>query len=488
MQPVTVILDTGSADFIVIAESAKDKPICQAEVEQQGCATFGFYSQKDSSSYQSIPGFTKNIQLPYGSSASYGIPGTETVHVGGVAMPNFTFFDIDEPGQPVGIIGLSFETGEVLVQANHTSLTIVDQLFELGHINRRAFSLYLDDQNANTGSVLFGGVDSSKYTGDLVSVPVDPIGISRASGKPVYASWRIPCTSISFTSPDGSSSQQLSAPDFATPAVLDSGTSTLFLPNDIAQMVYQGIGAVEFTVEGNTAFAADCTYLNSNASLTFQFGGSTGPIIALPMSELLSSIPLFAFGNGVPACLVQVQGASEIVTEESTGLLFGDPFMRNAYIVYDMDNLEISLAQAKFNQSGTSHVHAIPSGSGLPGVSSTATGTASQLPLPTGSIASGTGGFISQGSASSTGIPASAPAGTFSLGASAPTSGSGVAQGQATQTAAGGSSASVAPTASASASASGNVAPALQPVGSMKMTGAFGAALAVGVFVGMLAL
>ena len=101
--------------------------------------------------------------------------------------------------------------------------------------------------------------------------------------------------------------------------------------------------------------------------------------------------------------------------------------MRNAYFVYDLDNYEIAIAQASYNQTGTSNIQAIPRDKGLPlpGVSITATGTATRLPLPTGKIASGTGGFISQDSAKSTGIPASAGSPTFSLGIVVPTTGSG---------------------------------------------------------------
>lgn len=334
-----------------------------------------------------------------------------------------TFYDVDEPGVPYGIWGIGYPAAENLASRGYQVPTITDHLVELGYIHRKAFSLYLDDQDAGTGSIIFGGIDSSKYTGDLITVPVTPV---KEQGISVYLVWRIPLTSISFHGANGSTI--LTPPDMATPGVLDSGTSSIFLPEALAKRVYAGLGAVEFTIDGVTAWAADCSYVKSNASLSFQFGGSKGPTIHVPVGQILGDIPIFAFGNGVPACLVQIGASMETVTEEAGGLLLGDPLMRNAYIVYDLENNEISLAQAKFNQRGTSHIQAIPRGSGLPGVKFTATVTATQLPIPTNTaVQSDTAGFISQGRASSTGIPQSASTAKFSLGVSAPTTGGGAA-------------------------------------------------------------
>ena len=123
--------------------------------------------------------------------------------------------------------------------------------------------------------------------------------------------------------------------------------------------------------------------------------------------------------------MVSITASSESTTEGTTGLLFGDPLMRNAYFVYDLDNYEIAIAQANYNQTGTSDIKPILRGVGLPGVSLTATGMATRLPIPSNSIASGTGGFISQETAP-TGIPASAKSPTFSLGIAVATTGSGV--------------------------------------------------------------
>lgn len=49
---------------------------------------------------------------------------------------------------------------------------IVAALKKAGLIDSYAFSLYLDDWGSKTGSIVFGGVDTAKYHGDLITVPV----------------------------------------------------------------------------------------------------------------------------------------------------------------------------------------------------------------------------------------------------------------------------------------------------------------------------
>ena len=43
-----------------------------------------------------------------------------------------------------------------------------------GDIDRESYSLYLNDQANGNGVIIFGGVDTTKYTGDLVALQVLP--------------------------------------------------------------------------------------------------------------------------------------------------------------------------------------------------------------------------------------------------------------------------------------------------------------------------
>jgi hypothetical protein len=56
------------------------------------------------------------------------------------------------------------------------------------------------------------------------------------------------------------------------------------------------------------------------------------------------------FSDGTPACLFGIAPA-----QGGTNVL-GDTFLRSAYVVYDLDNNEISIAQTKYNVSSSNIV------------------------------------------------------------------------------------------------------------------------------------
>lgn len=41
-------------------------------------------------------------------------------------------------------------------------------------IAKAAYSLYLDSSSSSEGSILFGGIDHAKYTGDLTTIDIVP--------------------------------------------------------------------------------------------------------------------------------------------------------------------------------------------------------------------------------------------------------------------------------------------------------------------------
>lgn len=72
--------------------------------------------------------------------------------------------------------------------------------------------------------------------------------------------------------------------------------------------------------------------------------------------------------QGTPMCQWGISNSGDAPN------LFGDTFLRSAYVVYDIQNNNIAIAQTKFNVSSSdSNIQDITN-SNLPGVSSTATG------------------------------------------------------------------------------------------------------------------
>jgi hypothetical protein len=267
-----------------------------------------------------------------------------------------------------------------------------------------------------TGSVLFGGIDTKKYTGDLISVEIYPSQLQN--GQTIYTSFTVAFTSLSATSDSGT--DQLTPSNYAEPAILDSGTTITLLPNDVAQVVFDEFGAQMSQELG--AVVVPCALANKTGSLTFGFGGAGGPSIAVNVSQLVLPLTLPngqvpQYSNGADACQLGIQAAGDLP------VLFGDTFLRSAYVVYDLDNNRIALAQTDFDSTGSNVVAfasggaAIPSASSAPneaavtqtasgnpkvGITATVTGTGAQATYnPTATGLSAASGFTGTSTATS---------------------------------------------------------------------------------------
>jgi len=145
---------------------------------------------------------------------------------------------------------------------------------------------------------------------------------------------------------------------YATAAILDSGTTITLLPDDIAAVVFEELGAEVSQELG--AVVVPCALGTKNGTLKYQFGGQGGPTIAVAVSQLVLPLTLPngrvpQYPNGAAACQLGIQAAGNLP------VLFGDTFLRSAYVVYDLDNNRIALAQTDFNATG-SNVVAFESG------------------------------------------------------------------------------------------------------------------------------
>ena len=216
---------------------------------------------------------------------------------------------------------------------------------ELGFINARAYSLRLHNQDAATGSLLFGGVDTLKFEGPLIGMP-----LSLSPGKTYFDRFRIQLTRVNMFdevlgSTDVSPIQWNTVP--GVPAIPDSGSTWTFLPMDIAQNIFDylnGTDAFPANSFGLRAVFVPCEILRRNMNVTFQFGGWNGPRITVPIQELIKRDHFEQAGahrRHHHQCLLEIFGG------HTKDAILGDNVLRSAYVVYDLDNKRIAMAQSK---------------------------------------------------------------------------------------------------------------------------------------------
>ncbi|GAB7366023.1 hypothetical protein MBLNU230_g7346t1 [Neophaeotheca triangularis] len=355
-QRMRLHLDTGSSDLWV---NVDDSELCGNEYREL-CQEAGTFNPDRSSTYEVVEPDGFNITYVDGSSAS-GPYVRDTVRFGDdVSLTNQQFGIGEVSSSPEGILGIGYPLNEVAVAYNNDEPydNIPVSLVEQGYINTNAYSLWLNDLQASTGSILFGGVNSAKYTGDLLSVPI-------VSEYGYYAEFIIALTSLGYNGDSGSISS-----DLELGVLLDSGSSLMYLPNRLTQAIYDLTDAT-FSEEQNAAFV-DCSLADSDATIDFTF---SQPTIRVSMAELVIVAGLDRQRN--PLCILGIMPAGQ-----STPVL-GDTFLRSAYVVYDLEGNTISLAQTDFNATDLSDTREITSSGGIPGAS-TVTAAVTDVAVETG--------------------------------------------------------------------------------------------------------
>ncbi|KAF2755704.1 acid protease [Pseudovirgaria hyperparasitica] len=342
-------IDTGSSDLWV---NAANSSFC--EDSNNGCSDSGTYSPDDSSSYEFVND-DFNISYVDGSGAT-GDYAKETFKFGGATVDGLQFGIGYTSSSPEGILGIGYTTNEVQVQrvqGGQPYPNLPQALVDNGMINSNAYSLWLNDLDASMGSILFGGVDTRKYNGELQTLPV----IAESNGK--YAEFIIALTGMGQNGQNGSIFS-----DQTVPVLLDSGSTLMYLPDEVADALFTSMNA-QYNSRAGVA-SIDCSAADSTDTLDFTF---SGPTISVPMNELV--IVASVSRRGVESCILGIAPSGG-----STAVL-GDTFLRSAYVVYDLQGNTISLAQTAFNstESNVLEINSsgdIPNATGVPGAIATA--------------------------------------------------------------------------------------------------------------------
>ncbi|KAF2139854.1 uncharacterized protein K452DRAFT_289232 [Aplosporella prunicola CBS 121167] len=356
-QTIGLQLDTGSADIWF--------PYAGSQECQENYCTTGSFDPDRSSTFVDVAQDAFEIQY-VDNTQIYGDYIKDTISLGDTDITNMTMaLATSTGGSTQGIMGIAFVSDETIAQTDerYEYPNFPVQLLNQGYISSLAYSLWLNDLSSSTGNILFGGVDSAKYHGDLIALP-----IQRDSSSNDITSFTVAMSSLNITGGTGKS--VYSQPNIDLAAILDSGTTLTYLPNSIANDIIKGVGAINDPTFG---YVVRCNIGATGSNITFGFGGADGPIITVGMDEM--TVPLLdtageslKFRNGEDACMFGINPAGD------DPILLGDTFLRSAYVVYDLHNEQVALANTNFNTSD-SHVQEITN-STVPGVRATASGVA----------------------------------------------------------------------------------------------------------------
>lgn len=303
-QTFKVILDTGSSNLWVPG----------SECGSIACYLHTKYDASSSSSYKKNG--TK-FEIRYGSGSLSGYVSNDVMTIGDLTVEGQDFAEAtEEPGLAFafgrfdGILGLGFDTISV-----NKIVPPFYNMIDQGLLDEPVFAFYLSDtaNESEESEVIFGGVDNAHFTGKMTYIPLRR-----------KAYWEVDLDAITF----GEDTASLDG----TGVILDTGTSLIALPSDIAELLNAQIGAKK---SYNGQYTVECEKRDNLPDISFTLSGYNFSITAYDyILEVQGSCISTFMGMDFPAPVGPLA-------------ILGDAFLRKWYSVYDLGKGAVGLAEAK---------------------------------------------------------------------------------------------------------------------------------------------
>jgi len=345
-QPFNVILDTGSSDLWL------------ASTQCTSCSGTPEYDSSKSSSFKSVGDSETTIR--YGSGVVRGTLGQDTVSMGGFTATQI-FLSVDQTssglldGSTAGIMGLAFQ-GIASTQATPFWQTLVNTNEwaspEMGFYLTRFVNDNSAKQEEPGGTLTFGGINSSLFTGDI-----DYLALSGADD-PTF--WLLDLSSVTV--------QGNSVPISSALSAIDTGTTLIAGPSVDVQNIWAQVPdsqPLTGSMEGFYGFPC-----STDVQVKLSFGGKTWPISTADMNLGESGI-----GNQCVGGIFDLSLGSDAGGAGNPSWIIGDTFLKNVYSVFSSNPAQIGFAELSNAAggssgtpgSGTAHIsgaNPVPTGNG----------------------------------------------------------------------------------------------------------------------------
>lgn len=295
-----MLIDSGASTTWVMGKTCTDSP----------CTHHNTFGQDDSTTYVKT---SKKFKVTYGTGEVNGSWVKDTVEFAGFKLPlefgvgdkvsdNFKSYPMD------GILGLAEVPGtdQPGFLANLISQGLLKEPIFGVNIHRSA-------DGTNDGTIVFGNIDNSKFTGAITYAPLNP----QHKGM-----WMITAGDAGFDGKKGGLAGKK--------VIIDTGTSYCFIPPADAKMFYSTFPDAKVSSDG-TFYTVPC---DTTTPAQFTFGGVTYEVSAK---------------DWVGGKVEGGRCTSNIFSRDATGnennkidaWLMGDTFLKNVYTVFDIGQQRI---------------------------------------------------------------------------------------------------------------------------------------------------
>ncbi|KAH8895491.1 hypothetical protein GQ53DRAFT_744099 [Thozetella sp. PMI_491] len=358
-ETIEVVYDQGSENFFLFGPGAIDNWGSSALGSQGPCNASvpagSYYNYTDSPTATS----------PVSHSATYVYGGADKIYTGLVTVNDTFGFSSDAETTPSTVDDVRVQIVDFLVQRindpncqgtplydlgilgvspfyNNASSRVTagphvrQDLLERGVIGAAVQSMWFDEAPQDvygtyTGGGLFGGIDNSKYTGDLVKVKtVQPAG---------YVGYFTEMPTVTI---NGVTFNQTTSTEWCQ---LDSGThdDTIPIPYTQDDLFYNSSGIVQ-SPRGYIAWPGDCNSIPATATVDLTFPGvSDGESVTI-------KVPIRSY---VRVDYSTLDPGYCILSVSTSGCLLGAPFASASFFAADDEAGQIALAQGGVSKPGS---------------------------------------------------------------------------------------------------------------------------------------
>ncbi|KAG5419734.1 hypothetical protein I9W82_001614 [Candida metapsilosis] len=313
---VKVAVDTGSSDLWVPTKNVQ----CLDKVK---CKKQGTFQVEKSKTLKKL-NEDFDIEYPDGTTAS-GEYVQDTIRFGKKkTLSNEEFAIVDKTNSEMGVMGIGLEDEEeVAGKDNKTYYNFVYSLKKAGYIGKAGYSLYFPEKDKKTGTIVFGGVDKDKYSGDLTTYKVSD-------------KLTVPFESVSLDKNDYKNN---------TDVLIDTASRFSYLPKNVIEGIAKALdGSYN---EDTGVYIVDCKKKNKKKFKdTFTFNFRNGLSIDAPGYQFV--LKLKDIKDHMPKHEKNKCGLTIFPADDESVL--GDNFLRNAYVSVNLEDKSIGMAQVEHSK------------------------------------------------------------------------------------------------------------------------------------------
>ncbi|CAG8450086.1 aspartic peptidase domain-containing protein [Gigaspora rosea] len=297
-QEFNVILDTGSSDLWVP----------NINCTSASCHNHNKFDPSKSTSFKPEG---KPWNITYGSGSAAGFTGIENIQIGNITATGQIFED-----EADGILGLAFDELNTLDNGAPTLISTLIKQKNIDPIFSFHFSHFTDFDDQ--GTFILGGVDESKYKGNITFTPV----ISPKSKSIPNGFWVIKLGDAKI------SGESL---NISRDAIIDTGTTVILVPIGDADTIHKKIPGSKLD-ELDGVYVIPC---NTTAVVSLKFEGvdydiSVRDLLVLPADDTM--------------CFSGIFPASD---SDIDFWLVGQTFLKGVYSAFDVGNKKVGFALSK---------------------------------------------------------------------------------------------------------------------------------------------